>query len=157
MPDLCEVWGLAPLRCPAPVAHGGPLLRAAGGGAEGAGGSSRARGALPDAAGVHAQLRDPGDPGDGYHHTAAHRGDQQGHSEGDGSRRAKELDFDLRRVLEDEDDEQDQQQERDAGGHPGGASPSDSWGAARGRGACLGCGCLGWFLVGSRGGRGLSS
>lgn len=85
---------------------------------------------MPGTARVHAQLGDPGDPGDGYDHTAAHRSDQQSDSEGDGCGHAKKLDLDVSRVLEDEDDEQDEQEERDAGGHPRGASSSDSRGSS---------------------------
>lgn len=110
-------------------------------------------GASPGTASVHAQLRDPGDPSDAYDHAPAHRGDEQRHSKRDGSRHAKELDFNLRRVLEDEDDQQDEEHKCDAGGQPRGAGPSDSWRAAPGRGASLGGRCLGWSLVGSRGGR----
>lgn len=54
---------------------------------------------------IHAQLRNPGDPGDGYHDTATDGGDQQRHSQREGAHEAQVVNLHPRRVLQNEDDE----------------------------------------------------
>jgi hypothetical protein len=53
-------------------------------------------------------LGNPGYPGNGYHHAATDSSDQQGHPKRDGASQTEEVDFDLRRILQNEDDKQDQ-------------------------------------------------
>jgi hypothetical protein len=76
---------------------------------------------------IHAQLRNPGDPGDGYHDTATDGGDQQRHSQREGAREAQVVNLYPRRVLQNEDDEHRQEQECGSRGHPSGANASYSW------------------------------
>ena len=86
--------------------------------------TSGARIVVSGPARIHAQLRDPGNPGDGYHHTPTDGGDQQRHSKWEGTREAQVVNLDARRVLQNEDNEHRQEQERGSSGHPGGADAS---------------------------------
>ena len=102
---------------------------------------------------IHAQLRNPGDPGDGYHDTATDGGDQQRHSQREGAREAQVVNLHPRRVLQNEDDEHRQEQECGSRGHPSGADASYSWRTVCGRRAGSG---RRWCLLrclGSRRGR----
>jgi hypothetical protein len=60
-------------------------------------------------AGIHAQLRDPCDAGDGDHHTGTDRSDQQGHPQRQGASQTEEVNLDAPCVLQHEDNEQDQE------------------------------------------------
>jgi hypothetical protein len=86
--------------------------------------TSGARIVVSGPARIQAQLRDPGNPGDGYHHTPTDGGDQQRHSKWEGTREAQIVNLDARRVLQNEDNEHRQEQERGSSGHPGGADAS---------------------------------
>jgi hypothetical protein len=102
---------------------------------------------------IHAQLRNPGDPGDGYHDTATDGGDQQRHSQREGAREAQVVNLHPRRVLQNEDDEHRQEQECGSRGNPSGADASYSWRTFCGRRAGSG---RRWRLLrclGSRRGR----
>lgn len=68
-----------------------------------------------------AQLRDAGNPGDGYQHTPTDGGEQQRHSQREGAGEAEVADFDAPRILQNEDGEHHQEEERGGGRNPGGA------------------------------------
>ena len=98
-----------------------------------AGPSSGARVVVSGPARIHTQLRNPGNSGDGDHHTPSDGGDQQRHSQREGAREAQIMNLDARRILQNEDNEHHQEQDRRSGGHPGGADASQPWSTVRGR------------------------
>jgi hypothetical protein len=100
-------------------------------------GSPLGSSAAPDSTGVYPQLRNAGDPCDGYYHTADDGRDQQRHPQWQGPLHTHEMHLNLHRILEDEHDEKDQEDERAAtatqtalarvirGGRPSGGAPAD--------------------------------